>query len=227
MRPLRRLEEAVRRRLDRSRRNLEGGETGSVAAPPAVVVRGTVPPVPPVSTVPPAPAAPSREMLAARTRAEEASADFLPNDPGIPPLRPQNPWLVGGGIFTGLAAVVAAYLLLYAVWPSQTAPTLSLAHAASGDPARGRAVYAAYGCSSCHITDPLSIRRGEVGPRLDRFANRGLIAGALPNTEANLIRYLVNPQQEVPRTAMPNLNVTGEDARDIAAYLYTLGASPQ
>lgn len=218
MRPLRRLENAVRRRLDRSRRTLEVGETVVVAAPPAVVIR---------EAAPAAPAAPSREMLAAQVRAEEASADFLPNDPGIPPLRPQNPWLVGGGIFTALAAVVAVYALLYGVWPSQTAPTLVLAHSTSGDPARGRAVYAAYGCASCHITDPLSIRRGEVGPRLDRFANRGLIAGVLPNNETNLIRYVQYPQETVPGTVMPNLNVTEQDARDIAAYLYTLGASPQ
>jgi len=134
---------------------------------------------------------------------------------------------VGGGIFTTLAAVVAVYLLLYGVWPAQTAPTLILAHATSGDPVRGQAVYAAYGCHSCHIDRPRSIRRGEVGPRLDRFANRVLIAGVLPNNEANLIRFIQAPQQQAPGTAMPNLNVTGEDARDIAAYLYTLGASPQ
>jgi hypothetical protein len=30
------------------------------------------------------------------------------------------------------------------------------------------------------------------------------------------------PEQIHPRTAMPNLGVVAEDARDMAAYLYTL-----
>ena len=44
----------------------------------------------------------------------------------------------------------------------------------------------------------------------------------LPNTPQNLIRWIQNPPAVDPLTAMPNVGVTQADARDIAAYLYTL-----
>jgi cytochrome c len=37
-----------------------------------------------------------------------------------------------------------------------------------------------------------------------------------------MIRWLENPPAVDSKTAMPNMGVTGRDARDIAAYLYTL-----
>jgi len=42
------------------------------------------------------------------------------------------------------------------------------------------------------------------------------------NTPANLFRWIRTPQQVEAGTAMPNLGVTEEQARDIASYLYTL-----
>jgi hypothetical protein len=46
------------------------------------------------------------------------------------------------------------------------------------------------------------------------------IAGRLSNTEENLMLWIQNPQQIDPGNAMPDLGVTQEEARDIAAYLY-------
>jgi cytochrome c len=57
-------------------------------------------------------------------------------------------------------------------------------------------------------------------PPLHRFYQRSFIAGRLPNTEDNLIRWIQDPQQVEPGTAMPDLGVTEDEARDIAAYLY-------
>lgn len=37
-----------------------------------------------------------------------------------------------------------------------------------------------------------------------------------------MIRWIENPSAIDPKTAMPNMGVTVRDARDIAAYLYTL-----
>ena len=51
---------------------------------------------------------------------------------------------------------------------------------------------------------------------------RAILAGELPNTPANMIRWVRDPQAVEPATAMPNLGVTEQQARDIAAYLYTL-----
>jgi cytochrome c1 len=62
----------------------------------------------------------------------------------------------------------------------------------------------------------------EVGPPLDRYGRRVYIVGRLPNTPENLTAWLRTPQRYEPGGAMPNLDVTERDARDIAAYLYTL-----
>jgi hypothetical protein len=37
-----------------------------------------------------------------------------------------------------------------------------------------------------------------------------------------MLRWLRTPQEVNPRTAMPDLGVSERDARDMAAYLYTL-----
>ena len=44
----------------------------------------------------------------------------------------------------------------------------------------------------------------------------------LRNTPDNLVRWMRNPQSVVPGNAMPDMGVTEAQARDIAAYLYTL-----
>jgi cytochrome c len=45
----------------------------------------------------------------------------------------------------------------------------------------------------------------------------------LTNTPDNLIEWIQNPPGIDPRTATPNLGIDEAAARDIAAYLYTLG----
>ncbi len=64
--------------------------------------------------------------------------------------------------------------------------------------------------------------RGKVGPPLTDWSERVYIAGQVPNSTDFLVRWLEMPQAIEPGTAMPNLRVTEGDARDIAAYLYTL-----
>jgi cytochrome c1 len=54
------------------------------------------------------------------------------------------------------------------------------------------------------------------------MGRRGYIAGHLPNNGPNLIRWIRDPQQVDPGNAMPDLGVGDVDARDIAAYLFTL-----
>jgi cytochrome c1 len=64
---------------------------------------------------------------------------------------------------------------------------------------------------------------GTVGPPLTDFSHRGYIAGELPNNGPNLIRWIMDPQAVEPGTAMPDLGIGQSEARDIAAYLFTLG----
>ena len=98
---------------------------------------------------------------------------------------------------------------------------------ASGDIERGRALTRSYGCGSCHTIPGVTGANALVGPPLWGMADRGYIGGVLPNTEAAMRRWIQNPQEVTPRTAMPNLGVTENDAREIAAFLYTLRAEGQ
>lgn len=91
-----------------------------------------------------------------------------------------------------------------------------------GDPTRGQGALLGYGCESCHTIPGVYGTMARVGPPLAGFARRHLIAGQLENTPDNAIQWIMNPQGIDPGNAMPNLNVTEDAARDIAAYLYTL-----
>jgi cytochrome c1 len=91
-----------------------------------------------------------------------------------------------------------------------------------GNPAQGRAKIEYYGCGACHTIPGVNGARALVGPELTHFASRVYVAGVLPNSPQNVMRWIQNPKQVDGLTAMPNLNVSEEDARDITSYLYTL-----
>jgi cytochrome c2 len=92
----------------------------------------------------------------------------------------------------------------------------------SGDSTAGRAAITRYGCAACHAISGIPAARGAVGPSLSGIAAQSLLAGKLPNSPDNMIRWIRSPQQISPGTGMPNLGVSDRDARDMAAYLYTL-----
>lgn len=91
-----------------------------------------------------------------------------------------------------------------------------------GNPARGKDKIQYYGCPSCHTIPGIYGADGLVGPSLARIASRVYVGGVLPNTPENMIRWIRNAKAVDQLTAMPNMNVTDSDARDIAGYLYTL-----
>jgi cytochrome c2 len=95
-------------------------------------------------------------------------------------------------------------------------------HRVSGDVARGHDLIERHACGACHVIPGVHGANGLVGPPLERFSRRSFIAGELPNTATNLQRWLLNPPAVEPRTAMPNLGLTPDEARDMAAYLSTL-----
>jgi cytochrome c len=84
----------------------------------------------------------------------------------------------------------------------------------------GRRLIASYGCGSCHSIPGVAGANAMAGPPLAHFYERSYIAGKLPNTQENLVKWIQDPQQIDPGTAMPNLGVTEDEASDIAAYLY-------
>src|SRR5690242_9682983 len=85
--------------------------------------------------------------------------------------------------------------------------------------ASGWSLIARYGCGTCHSIPGVPGADAMVAPPLERFYERRYIAGRLPNTEENLIKWIQDPQQIEPGNAMPNLGVTTDEAHDIAAYL--------
>ena len=92
----------------------------------------------------------------------------------------------------------------------------------AGDAARGRRALFQYACNSCHIIPGVTGAAVHVGPPLEGLARRTRIAGTLANTPDNLVLWLRETQRVKPMTAMPQLAVGEQDARDIAAYLGTL-----
>ena len=87
---------------------------------------------------------------------------------------------------------------------------------------RGLAAIARYGCGACHTAPGLPGARGRVAPSFADFRERTYVAGVVPNTPANVVRWIMNPKAVDSLTAMPNLAVAEADARDIAFYLYSL-----
>ncbi len=92
----------------------------------------------------------------------------------------------------------------------------------AGNPDLGKRAITRYGCGSCHTIPGVKNADALVGPPLIHFSKRSFIAGRLPNSEENLARWIRDPQGVEPGTAMPNLQVSEEDARNIAAYLETI-----
>jgi cytochrome c len=86
----------------------------------------------------------------------------------------------------------------------------------------GRTAILRHGCGGCHVIPGIQRAEGRVAPPLNAFAERGYVAGVVANNPDNLIRWLRNPSAVNPGTAMPALGLTEAEARDIAAYLYTL-----
>jgi len=99
----------------------------------------------------------------------------------------------------------------------------SVPRIADGEPKIGHALIQSYGCGTCHTINGIRGARGKVGPKLDNYAQQHLLAGFLPNTPRNLIAWLMDPVALKPQTGMPSQGVTEEEARHIAAYLYTMG----
>jgi cytochrome c len=91
-----------------------------------------------------------------------------------------------------------------------------------GEPGRGPSAIGRYGCGSCHTIPNVNGANGLIGPPLTGIASRAYLAGRLTNSPDNMIRWIQHPQHVEPGNVMPEMGVTDADARDIAAFLYTL-----
>lgn len=101
--------------------------------------------------------------------------------------------------------------------PPDRTPTLGNAQAS-----RGQQLVADKGCVACHSFPDVKWPRGGLGPSLENFARQGLIAGRLPNQPGVLMQFVRDAPALVPGTAMPAIQMTDQEARDVTAYLLTL-----
>ncbi len=114
-----------------------------------------------------------------------------------------------------------AYAAMVAV-PDDAAPIAPPSAARLPDPARGRVALTQYACNACHMIPGVTGSEVYVGRPLAGLAKRKFIAGSLPNTPENLVRWIRNPQAVDPQTAMPMQGVSQVDAADMSAYLLSL-----
>lgn len=119
-----------------------------------------------------------------------------------------------------LVLIAGGYTYNYVDAQRQTAVRAHLL--TGGDPVRGWQLVQDYGCGGCHTIPRVPQAAGKVGPALKGIGGQVYLAGRLENRPENLIAWIQHPRAVDPLTAMPELGVTEPQARDIAAYLYTL-----
>jgi cytochrome c1 len=133
----------------------------------------------------------------------------------------------------GLAAVVFAGACLDVGAAGRASPTpagqsappesrLNAAPGVPGDPEHGRLLFTTTGCAGCHTVSGLPAASGVIGPNLTNVVLRGTLADtAVQTTPATLLRWLLDPASVKPGTTMPSVGLSEDEARDIAAFLYS------
>ncbi|MGY6501446.1 MAG: c-type cytochrome [Acidimicrobiales bacterium] len=119
------------------------------------------------------------------------------------------------------AALGCMALLLGACADGSSRPR-SPALVSEGNAEVGREVIVETGCGSCHRIPGIPNANALVGPPLDSWSRRSFIAGTLSNNEENLSRWLADPQEIRPGSAMPDLDLSDDQVADVVAYLFTL-----
>lgn len=119
------------------------------------------------------------------------------------------------------AAVAGAILLMLALAACQGDEPEAV-EVDGGNAERGEELVVAYECGSCHYIPGIENSSGHDAPGLQLWANRAFVAGAAPNRPENVIAFLVDPNSIQPGSAMPDLGISEEEARHIAAYLFTV-----
>ncbi|MGC1363823.1 MAG: cytochrome c oxidase subunit II [Silvibacterium sp.] len=87
---------------------------------------------------------------------------------------------------------------------------------------QGRTVFEQNACINCH-TIRGTVADGRFGPDLTHLMSRDTIAsGTLPNTRADLERWIKNPDAYKPGCLMPTMKLSDQDVVQIVSYLETL-----
>ncbi|HYF38157.1 MAG TPA: cytochrome c oxidase subunit II [Gemmatimonadales bacterium] len=86
--------------------------------------------------------------------------------------------------------------------------------------AAGEKLFTSKGCIACHSLQAVNAPKGMVGPNLANIGARSYIAaGTLKNTDANLARWIRDPQGIKKGVLMPNMGINEADAQALVAFL--------
>ena len=94
-----------------------------------------------------------------------------------------------------------------------------------GEVRQGLRLVTQFQCGACHMIPGVqgaSGTAGDAGPSLEYIGRLSYIAGGIPNQPANMVQWLRVPHAVKPGTEMPPMGLTEQEARHMAAFLYTL-----
>lgn len=151
--------------------------------------------------------------------------DVIPNKVNTMWIDPATPGLYLGQCAQYCGTQHAKMLLrVYADTPAEFA--VWVAHqqqpALHNQAVEGQAVFQRNACISCH-TVAGTVATGRFGPDLSHVASRETIAsGAVPNTLANIRKFVDDPAHFKPGALMPPMHLNDRDLDAVSAYLMTL-----
>ncbi|RUT88728.1 MULTISPECIES: c-type cytochrome [unclassified Mesorhizobium] len=125
------------------------------------------------------------------------------------------PWVAGVSAAIAIIPVVCAVNLVRGDNLRET----TIAQAIGGDPDRAVPAMIRNGCGGCHEIPGVPGARGTVGPSLQGVVERGYTGPSRATPDA-MMRWISRARDVDPKTAMPNTNLSPQEARDITAYLY-------
>ncbi|MSR35456.1 MAG: cytochrome c oxidase subunit II [Gemmatimonadetes bacterium] len=162
---------------------------------------------------------------------------FTVREPGL--YRGQCAEYCGGSHALMGVRVVAQSPFEFQAWKTDwRGPGVDSAAAGGGGAARielGRRTFQGAACVACHAVQGTPAQ-GMIGPNLTLFGQRATVAGWLENDPDNLVRWITSPRSVKPGARMPGIaepggnfpptNLSEEQVRAVAEYLYSLGRAP-
>ncbi|MER8633880.1 MULTISPECIES: c-type cytochrome [Mesorhizobium] len=124
-------------------------------------------------------------------------------------------WVAG----TSAAVVIALAVCAIGSVRDNNLRETTIVQAIGGDPERAVPAMIRNGCGGCHEIPGVPGARGTVGPSLQGVVERRYI-GASRATPDAMMQWISRARDVDPKTAMPNTNLSPQEARDITAYLY-------
>ncbi|TPI21819.1 c-type cytochrome [Mesorhizobium sp. B3-2-1] len=125
------------------------------------------------------------------------------------------PWVEGTSALVVIVLAVCAIGLIRSNSQRETA----ILQAVGGDPERAVPAMIRNGCGGCHEIPGVPGAHGTVGPSLRGVAEREYVGASRTSPDA-MMRWISRARDVDPNTAMPNTNLSPQEARDITAYLY-------